>query len=531
MKTPEIDAAVARIAGGDRQPLYLVTGELVVAMKAATQLADALAAGSGCEVAVYKGAGLAELPPILADLFTFSLFDSAKVTLVSDSAIFADRAAAADLIDDAGARFDSTGAGPVGGALAPEWKEAAGRLLLALRLFDVPADSGAPAEVVSALPAWALGGGQERRKRGRRSRTKKQKAELAANLAELLEAARAEGLEGWSDSVLPEIDRMVDGGLPEGHALVFAERQADPAHPIVQRLAGRKATFDVGGLAFGRGGVGGLDALVRELASETGVGIDHEAKQELERRTLRKPEGRGGSGVDADSSDRFGAEYRKVAAAVRGRAGRIDLGTVEEMVTDRGDEDAFKLLDAIAEQRPAQAVAGLRRRLDGAANRTGERFRFFGLFAGFCQQLAAAHGAAELLELPPEGSFNRFKTRLLPKLTAELPGGAPNPLARVHPYRLFRIYQAASRRRDPASSRAIADLPWRILQTEVRLKGASADAETALESLVVTVAGGGGAPEAGRGRAGASRAAAAPGPGRRSRPPRGRSGGRRRFAR
>ena len=306
----------------------------------------------------------------------------------------------------------------------------------------------------------------------------------------MLEAARAEDLIGWSDSDLAELGRIVDGVLPEGHALVFAERRADRAHPLVQRLSERKATFEVGALEFDRrGGVGGLDSVVAELADETGVGIDRGAVQELARRTLRKSADWGESEVDADSAARFAAEYRKIADAVRDRAGRIDRSAVEEMVADRGDQDVFQLLDAIAEQRPAQALALFRRRLDSSPDRNAARLSFFALLANFCQQLAAAHGLAVSLDLPAEGNFNRFKTRILPKLTAELPGGAANPLTRIHPFRLFRIYQAASARRDARASRAIAGLPWRVLQTEVRLKGGSADGDTALESLVAAVAG------------------------------------------
>ncbi len=487
MKTSAaIDAAVERIEGGDRQPLYLVIGEHVVAMKAATRIAGALAAGSGCEVAVHKRP--AELRPILADLLTFSLFDPAKVTLVSDSAIFADKTAAADLIDDAEAALPVT----AGAALSSAGKEAAGRLLQALRLFSIPGGAGAPDEVVASLPASTLDGGLKHRRRSRRRRTKKQKGELARDLAGLLEAARAEDLMGWSDSDLAELGRIVDGVLPEGHALVFAERRADRAHPLVQRLSEREATFEVGALEFDRrGGVGGLDSVVAELADETGVGIDRGAVQELARRTLRKTAGWGESEVDADSAARFAAEYRKIADAVRDRAGRIDRSAVEEMVADRGDQDVFQLLDAIAEQRPAQALALFKRRLDSSPDRNAARLSFFALLANFCHQLAAAHGLAVSLDLPAERNFNRFKTRVLPKLTADLPGGAANPLTRIHPFRLFRIYQAACARRDPSASRAIAGLPWRVLQTEVRLKGGSADGDTALEALVATVAGAG----------------------------------------
>ncbi len=486
MKTPEINAAVESIEGGDRQPLYLVIGEQVVAMKAATRVACALAAGSGCEVSVYRRP--AELRPILADLLTFSLFDPGKVALVSDSAIFADRTVGADLIDDAATALPI----PAGAALSSAGKEAAGRLLQALRLFSVPADAGAPDEVVSSLPSSALDGGAGHRRRSRRRRTKKQKSELVRELAELLEAARTEGLTGWSDSDLAELGRIADGALPEGHALVFAERQADRAHPLVQRLAGRRATFEVGALQFDRrGGVGGIDSVIAELTDETGVGIDRGAAQELVRRTLRKSTGWGESEVDADSAARFAAEYRKIADAVRDASGPIDRSTVEEMVADRGDQDVFQLLDAIAERRPAQALALFRRRLDSSPDRNAARLSFHALLAGFCHQLAVAHGIAVSLDLPAERNFNRFRTRILPKLTSPLPGGAANPLARIHPFRAFRIYQAASVRRDPRACRGVADLPWRTLQTEVRLKGGSADGDTALEALIMAVAGAG----------------------------------------
>ena len=486
MKAPEIDAAVERIESGDRQPLYLLIGEQVLAMKAATRIAGALATGSGCEMTVHRRP--AELRPILADLLTFSLFDPAKVTLVCDSAIFADRTAAADLIDEAEAALPVSG----GGVLSPTEREAAGRLLQALRLFSVPADAGAADEVVSSLPDAALAGGRKHRRGRRRARTKKQKGELAAGLAALLEGARAEGLTGWSDSDLAELGRAADGGLPDGHALVFAERRADRAHPLVRRLFERNAAFEVGALEFDRrGAVGGLDSVVAELAVETGIGIDRAAVMELARRTLRKTETRGESEVDADSAARFAAEYRKIADTVRDKADRIDLDTVKEMVADRGDQDVWQLLDAIAEQRPAQALAQLRRRLDSATDRTAARLSFFALLGNFCQQLAAICGVAATLDLPSERNFNRFKTRVLPRLIAGLPGGAANPLARMHPFRLFRIYQAASVRRGQRASRDMAALPWQVLETEIRLKGGSADGDTALEALVATVAGAG----------------------------------------
>ncbi|MDE2850525.1 MAG: hypothetical protein OYL92_16915 [Acidobacteriota bacterium] len=494
MKAPDIDAAVGRIEGGDRQPVYLVIGEQVLADSAASRIAGALAGASGCDVATYKRP--AELRPILADLSTFSLFDPAKVTLVCDSAIFADRTVAADLVDEAEAGLPVS----AGDGLSSSQKEAAGRLLQALRLFGVAADAGAPEEAVSSLPDWVLQGGSRVRRRNRRGRTKKQCGELARDLGSLLEVARAEGLIGWSDGDLADLDRAADGGLPEGHALVFAERTADSAHPLVKRLVERKAAFQVGALEFDRrGNVAGLDAVVAELSHETGIDIDRDAAQELARRTLRKTSSRGEPGVEADSAARFAAEYRKIAETVRGGEGRINLATVKEVVVDRGDQDVWKLLDAIAEQRPDAALVQLRRHLDSAPERIPARLSFFALLARFCEQLATVHGLIAALDLPPERNYNRFKAQVLPKLSAELPGGKAHPLMRIHPYRLHRIFQAASAR-GPEAGQKMAALPWEVLETEVRLKGGSADGDIALEALVVAVAGAG-AGESGGGAA------------------------------
>lgn len=494
MKSPEIDAAVERIQGGDRQPLYLVIGEQVLANGAGTRIAEALAAGGGCEVATYTRP--VELDSILADLLTFSLFEPAKVTLVCDSAVFADRSAAADLIDEAEAALPLA----AGATLSTAQKEAAGRLLQALRLFGVAADAGTSDEAVSSLPDWALQGGRRVRRRNRRGRTKKQAAELASDLSALLEAARAEELHGWSDSDLAELGRAADGGLPEGHALVFAERTADGAHPLVRRLRENKVAFEVGSLEFDRrGGVGGLDAVVAELTRETGIGIDRGAARELARRTLRKTGNWGDSAVEADSAARFAAEYRKIAAGMRGTSGRIDRTAVEEAVVDRGEEDVWKVMSAIEGQRPGAALALLRRYLDSADDRTRARFSFLSLLAGRCQQLAVVHGIALTHDLPEARDFNGFKARVLPKLMAELPDKPRKP----RPYALFQIFKAAMARRDPEAAAELAELPWKILETEVRLRGGSGDGDTALEALVAAVAGAGAvktAAGAGRGR-------------------------------
>lgn len=488
MKAPEIDAAVERIEGGDRQPLYLVIGEQVLASREATRIAEALAAAAGCEVAAHKGAAGAELGSILADLFTFSLFDSAKVSLVSGSAVFVDRDAAADLIDEAAKAVvdDSGPIGPFGDPLSSAERVAAGRLLQVFRLYGTDPLAGAAEEAVSSLPDRVLSGGKNLRKAGRRGRLKKQKVALKKGLATLLEAARAEDLSGWSEGILAELERAAEGGLPEGHALVLAERSVDREHPIVKRLVERKAVFAFDRLGLDRqGNPTGLDPIVAELARETGVGIDRAAAAELARRTLRK-EGWGASEADADSAARFAAEYRKLAAGMP-EGDRIDRATVEESVVDRGEQDVWDVFNAIEAQKSGAALAALRRYFDSAADRRGERFRFLSLLAGRCQQLAAVHGIAMAHGLPETRNFNGFKARVLPKLMAEWPGSTKKP----GPWPLFNLYKAAMARRSPEAVAAMGELPWKVLETETRLRGGSGEDAAALEALVLAVTGGG----------------------------------------
>ena len=62
--------------------------------------------------------------------------------------------------------------------------------------------------------------------------------------------------------------------------------------------------------------------------------------------------------------------------------------------------------------------------------------------------------------------------------------GVKSPVAKLHPYRLFRVYQTASRIPPPE----LTDLPSRILQTELRLKGESSEPDAALTALVCDLA-------------------------------------------
>jgi hypothetical protein len=462
------------------QPLHLITGDLVLAEPEARRIAEVLAKAAGCEVEEHRRPP--RLGPILDDLKTFSLFATAKVLLVVDSAVLADRTAAAALVDDAAGvlPFEADGASS---QLAHRERHAASRLLQALRLFNLDPLKGSAEALLDELPPWALEGAPAK---GKRKRTKKAVEQLRRDLVPLLEAARDSGLVGWAEDEATALAAILGDTLPPGHCLVLAERSVADDHPVVKALAERKTLVRVGTVAGTKdGGWAGLDKLVRHLEQETGVGIDRPALDELARRTLRQEgDWRSKEGAEADSTARFAGEYRKLADMTR--EGRIGKDLVARVVLDRGQEDVWAILDAIGAGKGGPALTRMRRLLSSTEDPVGERLKFFGLLAVFCRQLAAIRGMVRSERIPPtERNYGRFKTQIAPRLQAELPAGVKNPLAGLHPYRLHRAYLAAARLPEATAN----ELPWRVLETEWMLKGESRDAEAALSQLVVRLVG------------------------------------------
>lgn len=467
-----IDPLLKAVAAGNAQPVYLIHGDLVLAEPAALRLAEALASRSGCAVDVRRHP--ARLAPLLDDLRTFSLFSTAKVVLVTDSAALADRAAAADLIDEAEAAL------PVGeGDLPMRAREGAGRLLQALHLFGLDARRGAPATILAELPRWVLEGGHAVRQRKPRGRNAKEIEALTTGLTELLEAALGAGIEGWAEGDLAELAAAIDGGFPPGHTLVLAERNVAADHPVVATLAERGAVVELGSVSSEKGGAwSGLEGMVRQLEEETGAKIARDALAELAKRTLRSE--REGA-AEADSTARLAGEYRKLATLAGGRGGRIERRMVEDNVEDRGQEDVWQILDAVGAGKGGEAIGRLTRYLAGAEDPLAARLSFFALLAGFCRQLVAIRGLLRVARVPAgDANYNRFKTQHAPALQAELPGGFKSPVAGLHPYRLHRAYLAASRIAEPE----IATLPAAVLETELRLKGGTQDPDAALAALI-----------------------------------------------
>jgi hypothetical protein len=220
--------------------------------------------------------------------------------------------------------------------------------------------------------------------------------------------------------------------------------------------------------------------MVEQLESDLGVGIRRDALQELVRRTLKAETGRQNvGGAQADSTARFAAEYRKLAGL--SPAGDIDRALVERVVVDRGEEDVWKLLDAVGEGRVGEALTRLDRLLASAEDPAAARFSFFSLFAGFCRQLTLVRGVAEEFGVRGgERNYNTFKNRVAPRLTADFSDGGKNPLAGTHPFRLHRTYLAAFR----LPEEKVGRLPEWVLETELALKGESGEPMTALAGLL-----------------------------------------------
>ncbi|HVS01473.1 MAG TPA: hypothetical protein VMT16_01775 [Thermoanaerobaculia bacterium] len=451
--------------------MYLVGGEMILAEPAAIRLATALAERAGGRPEVRRRPS--DLRPLLADLRTFSLFGGGKVVVAVDSAVLADREGAVELVAEALAAAPAAGEGE----LSAVQREAASRLLQALHLFGVDSGAGDGAAALAQLPDWSLAG-----KAGARV-GRRQAEERRQSLAPLLAAARREGLQGVGEEGVGLLADVLRRGLPEGHFLVLVERSVAAGHPVVELLRSRGAVAELGRLAAERGGWAGIGDLARQLEAETGIAIRRDALDELARRTLRQEEGRGAQGATADSAGRFAAEYRKLAELAGGET--IGRALVEDSVVDRGEEDVWQLLDTLAEGRGDEAQARVARLVGGSDDPLRARLSFFSLLAGFCRQLVAVRGVVDRLGLARgERSYNRFKERLAPVLTADLPEGWASPVAGVHPFRLHRAYLAACRMPAPF----LARLPWRLLEAELALKGESGEPDAALAVLVGEVA-------------------------------------------
>jgi len=473
-----------RARTGEPSPVYVVAGDRVLAEPAATRLAEALAERAGCSVETHVRPS--RLAPILGDLRTFALFASAKVVLVVETGALADRSAAAAFVDEAvevlplGDRSDRSD-------LSPGERRAALALLQAVRLFEVDPLVGDPEAILRGLPDWVFEGARK----GGRKRGKKKVESLREDLADLLVAAREAGLQGFGEDEVSELAAVVRDGLPPGHTLVLAETSVAADHPLVAALAERQALLRLARVEADKRGWAGLDELAAELARQTGVTAEPAALAELARRTLRKEGdgrsyGRDGEGADAATTDRFAAEYRKLAHLAHGEGGdTIDREMVARAVEDRGQEDVFKILDAVSAGRPAEALDRLGRYLASSSDALAARLSFFALFAGFCRNLVAVRGMMEVAGVRPgERNYGRFKSQLAPKLQGEVAGGK-SPAAGIHPFPLHKAYLTVPRM--PAEM--LARLPWRVLETELALKGQSGRPDAALAELIAEVAG------------------------------------------
>ncbi|MEL7061856.1 MAG: hypothetical protein AAGN46_17655, partial [Acidobacteriota bacterium] len=320
-----------------------------------------------------------------------------------------------------------------------------------------------------------------------RGRGKKQVATVREELVPLLDAARRAGLQGHAEDDLAGLAQLIDGGMPAHHHLILVERSAAAQHPVVAALGAAGAVLEVETIEATKSGEWqGLAGLVEELERETGVGLGPSARRLLAERTLRQGKDFRDKRARGESTARFAGEYRKLAALARGRGARsIDAELVVETVKDRGEEDVWQILDAVGAGRAGEAVARYRRLIEAADQPMQARLSFFALLAGFCRHLTAVAGMARLAGVPAGvRSYGTFKSRWAPALQAESPSGGKNPLAGLHPFRLHKAYLAAS----ALDRQVVARLPWRVLETELQIKGEVSDPDVAVAGLLAHLA-------------------------------------------
>ena len=191
----------------------------------------------------------------------------------------------------------------------------------------------------------------------------------------------------------------------------------------------------------------------------------------------------GKSGNLAASTARFASEYRKLATAAGD--GEIGLELVESSVEDRGQEDVWKILDAIGAGKVESAISRLRRLLDASDDPIAARLSFFSLLAEFVRHLTAVSGIVRMLDVPRGvQNYGQFKAKIAPALQADLDGDLPNPLAGLHPFRLHKAYLIAGK----MSAASLDTWPWRLLEAELQLKGESGQPEVVLFRLLTEVA-------------------------------------------
>lgn len=482
-----IDALIKAVDGGSTSPLYLVVGDRVVAEPAAKRLGERLALISGADVELRRRPE--HMAALLADLKTFSLFSAGKVIIAVDTALLADRDAAAALIDQAAAVLPLAARDRDGSTdLGPGERQAAIRLFQALRLFQIDPYRKDARAAISELPDWALAGGPAFKRKRRRGRSKRDVAKLREELEPLVEAARQGEIQGGSEEELAGLADLLGRGLPDGHFLVLAESSVAKDHPLVVTLEKRGALLRLAQVTSSRQGWQGLGPLTEELERETGVAMEPRAIEELANRTLRSESSfsRPGDAADADSSARFAAEYRKLAGAAR--EGRITASQVREAIADRGEQSVWSILDAIGSggaRGAGEAVANLERYLAAAEDPMAARFSFWGLLTGFCRHLTAISGAISgNLVAAGESNYGRFKAQIAPRLQSKLASGAASPLAGLNVYRMHRAYLVAGR----IAPARLATLPARVAETEVLLKGGSSSPDTVLIAFVAELA-------------------------------------------
>ncbi len=440
-----LEPLLAAVRRSPLPPFLFISGDddWIVAeavRRLASAFREAFAEG---EVAAYEGTseGVKEA---VADSATVALFATNRLVLLEATELLRTRKLTADELD---ALLDEAAeaAPPESGGSAP------------------PALRRAARRAAALAAAAGIGAAPDPEEAARRLAGRVKRGERTPELAQLLSLAAACGETG-EVSAAPLAD-YASRATPGDNALVVSAVLPDPEHSAAGALsrAGLAAVLSASSDEARRGR---LVALGAERAVERGALVDPEVFGVL---TLR---GRLAARAFLLDLDRL----------IDGAAGtRVTEEDAERLVADERKEYGSDFVEAVAARRFVEAIGILERLLsggeftafrpapgreEGAPPRKGPRgdaafFPLLGLLAADLRRMLLLRAALSERELENGKGrrldYRAFADRLVPALRTA-PPGTPPLFADVHPYLLFRSFQALEGWTVPDLVRALRDL-------------------------------------------------------------------------
>ncbi len=332
-----LDDCLAEARAGRARPVYLLEGDVFLALRGARALAEALVPEGQRSLNVVELDPAASPGEVAAEVATGGLFGGAKVVVAVEPAFLASREGAADAF----------------AAAAKAWADGRQREG-ARRLLALAAKAG--------IGAKALALGEDGRV------ADEVKDALAEELGVALDAdarafvdaaarwARERGLEVARGDDASALDAALERGLPSGHVLVVAAGKVDGRLPLVKRLAAAGRRVPVGIANEGKPWEAprlALGPVIAALLAGTGKRVDARGEARL-------------AELVGDDARTLAQEVAKLAAYVGDRK-VVGADDVDAVVTRVAADPFFALGNAVEARDLEGALAVLDRSIaDGA---------------------------------------------------------------------------------------------------------------------------------------------------------------------